>query len=73
MWLLPSSFLRQIDFELFGSAASDAHGGPGHVAGGTAVTLALAMWRIPFELTYQLARRVEDDHALVQIFAFRIQ
>jgi hypothetical protein len=31
------------------------------------------MWRIPFELTYQLARRVEDDHALVQIFAFRIE
>ena len=73
LWLLPSSFLRQIDFELFGSAATDAHGGPGHAAGGTAVTLAMAMWRIPFELTYQLARRVEDDHALVQIFAFRVQ
>ena len=73
LWLLPSSFLRQIDFELFGGAATDAHGGPGHAAGGTAVTLAMAMWRIPFELRYQLARRVEDDHALVQIFAFRIQ
>ena len=73
LWLLPSSFLRQIDFELFGSAATDAHGGPGHAAGGTALTLAMAMWRVPFELTYQLARRVEDDHALVQIFAFRIQ
>ena len=73
LWLLPSSFLRQIDFELFGSAATDAHGGPGHAAGGTAVTLAMAMWRVPFELTYQLARRVEDDHALVQIVAFRVQ
>jgi hypothetical protein len=73
LWLLPSSFLRQIDFELFGSAATDAHGGPGHAAGGTAVTLAMAMWRIPFELTYQLARRVEDDHALVQIFALVVQ
>ena len=73
LWLLPSSFLRQIDFELFGSAATEAHGGPGHAAGGTAVTLAMAMWRIPFEFTYQLARRVEDDHALVQIFAFRVQ
>lgn len=73
LWLLPSSFLRQIDFELFGSAATDARGGPGHAAGGTAVTLAMAMWRIPFEFTYQLARRIEDDHALVQLFAFRIQ
>ena len=73
LWLLPSSFLRQIDFELFGSAATSANGGPGHAAGGAAVTLAMATWRIPFELTYQLARRVEDDHALVQIFAFSIQ
>jgi hypothetical protein len=73
LWLLPSSFLRQIDFELFASAATDARGGPGHAAGGAAVTLAMAMWRVPFALTYQLARRVEDDHALVQIFAFRVE
>jgi hypothetical protein len=73
LWLLPSSFLRQIDLELFGSAATEAHGGPGHAAGGTAITLAMAMWRIPFELSYQLARRVQDDHALVQIFAVRVQ
>ncbi|HLK91647.1 MAG TPA: hypothetical protein VKZ18_17275 [Polyangia bacterium] len=69
LWVLPSSFLRQIDFELFGSAATDAHGGPAHAAGGTAVTLELAVWRVPLALTYQLARRVEDDHALVQIIA----
>jgi hypothetical protein len=69
LWVLPSSFLRQIDFELFGSAATDAHGGPAHAAGGTAVTLELAVWRVPLSLTYQLARRVEDDHALVQIVA----
>ena len=34
VWILPSSFLRQVDLELFGSAATDAHGGPGHVGGG---------------------------------------
>jgi hypothetical protein len=75
VWILPSSFLRQIDLELFGSAATDAHGGPGHdhVAGGGAVTLAMALWEIPLSLTYQLARRVEDDHALVQIVALSAQ
>jgi hypothetical protein len=55
------------------ASAVDAVLGPGHAAGGTALTLAMAMWRIPFELTYQLAGRVEDDHALVQIVAFRAQ
>ena len=69
LWALPSTFLRQIDFELFGSAATDAHGGPPHAAGGTALTLELAVWHIPLNLTYQLARRVEDDRALVQILA----
>jgi hypothetical protein len=72
-WLLPSSFLSQIDLELFGSAATDAHGGPAHAAGGTAVTLELAVWRVPLNLTYQIARRVEDDHALVQIVALGAQ
>ena len=73
LWLLPSSFLRQIDLELFGSAATDAHGGPGHAAGGTAVTLEMAIWDIQVNLTYQLARRVEDDQALVQIVALGAQ
>jgi hypothetical protein len=72
-WILPSSFLSQIDLELFGSAATDAHGGPGHVAGGTAVTFEMALWRVPLSLTYQIARRVEDDHALVQILALGAQ
>ena len=40
----------------------------------TAVTLAMAMWRIPFEFTYQLrppGSRMTT--ALVQIFAFRVE
>jgi hypothetical protein len=77
LWLLPSSFLRQIDLELFGSAATDAESGPpgqhDHLAGGTAVTLEMALWRVPFTLTYQLARRIEDDHAVVQIVALAAQ
>ena len=73
LWILPSSFLQQIDLELFGSAATDAHGGPAHAAGGTAMTVEMAIWRLPLSLTYQLARRVEDDHALVQIVALSAQ
>jgi hypothetical protein len=73
LWLLPSSFLREIDLELFGSAATDAHGDPGHVAGGAAATLAVGVWRIPLSLRYQIARRVEDDHALVQILQLAAQ
>jgi hypothetical protein len=72
-WILPSSFVRQVDLELFGSAATDAHGGPAHAVGGTAATLELALWRLPLSLTYQIARRVEDDHALVQILALSAQ
>jgi hypothetical protein len=70
--VLPSSFLRQIDFELFASGATDARGGPLHAAGGTALTLELAVWRVPLALIYQLARRIEDDRALVQIVALSV-
>jgi hypothetical protein len=73
LWLLPSSFVRQINLELFATAATDAHGDPPHAAGGTAITLAMAIWQVPLALTYQLARRVEDDHALVQIWVLAIQ
>jgi hypothetical protein len=75
VWILPSSFLRQIDLELFGSAATDARSGPGHnhLAAGPAVTLAMAIWGLPLSLTYQVARRFEDDDALVQILALTAQ
>ncbi len=73
LWVLPSAFLSQIDLELFGSAATDGHGGPAHAAGGGAVTLELAIWRLPLSLTYQVARRVEDDRALVQLVAVKAQ
>jgi hypothetical protein len=73
LWVLPSSFFRQMNLELFASGASDAHGGHPHAAGGAALSLQLALWRIPFSVTYQIARRLEDDHALVQILALQLQ
>jgi hypothetical protein len=73
LWVLPSSFVRQVDLELFGSGASDGRGGGGHVAGGAALTLRLALWRVPFSVGYQVARRISDDHALAQILSLRIE
>jgi hypothetical protein len=72
LWVLPSSFVRQLTLQLFASAASDAHGGSPHAAGGAQLRLALALWRVPFSVIYQIARRVEDDHALVQILALSL-
>ncbi len=72
LWLLPSTFLRQIDLELFGSGASDARAGGAHGAGGAALILRLALWRIPFGVVYQVARRITDDHALAQILALNV-
>lgn len=72
LWILPSSFLRQIDLELFASGASDGRSDTPHAAGGGALTLELALWRVPFSVRYQIARRLEDDHALAQIVAVAI-
>ncbi|MES1157770.1 MAG: hypothetical protein ABUL67_01600, partial [Haliangium ochraceum] len=73
LWILPSGFVRQLDLELFGSGASDARAGGAHAAAGAALTLQLALWRIPFGVRYQLARRITDDHALAQILSIAVE
>jgi len=71
--LLPALFVRQIDLQLFAAAAT-----PGrsdvvtgrldlHAAVGGALSLRTALWVVPLSLTYQIARRLEDDQALVQL------
>ncbi|HVZ87911.1 MAG TPA: hypothetical protein VHG72_13135 [Polyangia bacterium] len=65
--ILPSFFLRQIDGQLFGSAAADGHGGGPHAAVGAAAIFKVAVWTVPFSFGYQIARRLADDDALVQI------
>jgi hypothetical protein len=65
--LLPASFLREVDLELFGAGAVDSAGAT-HAAAGGAVTLRLEALRIPLVLTYQLARRFADDRAITQLF-----
>ena len=65
--VLPAFFARQIDFELFGSAATNARNGSRHMALGGALTLNVALWVIPFNFQYQVARRTTDDHGLVHL------
>jgi Tol biopolymer transport system component len=67
LWLLPSLFVRQIDLDLFGVAASEGRSRASHTAAGGAVTLRCAVWVVPLSLQYQLARRFTDDQALVHL------
>ncbi len=65
LWVLPASYLRQIDLELFGTAAIvDAN--DRHYAVGGAVSLRIQFLRVPLVVMYQLARRLSDDQALTQ-------
>ena len=64
---LPASFASEIDFELFGSGARDSNGNL-HAAAGFAATLQIQVLRIPMLVTYQIARRLEDDRAITQLF-----
>ncbi|HET9626408.1 MAG TPA: hypothetical protein VFP84_33835, partial [Kofleriaceae bacterium] len=67
LWLLPASFLSELDLELFATGAVDrAH--DLHAAVGGQLTARLALFRLPFVLSYQLARRVRDDDALTHLF-----
>jgi hypothetical protein len=67
--LLPATFLREFDLELFASGAVDesAGGRREHGAGGVAVSARLSLFRIPLTVTYQVARRLSDDDAWTQL------
>jgi len=69
---LPSLFVRQVNLGFFGTVASDGRP-PGesgvHAATGGNLDLALALWRLPFRLRYQLARRLTDDRAWTHLIA----
>lgn len=66
LWWLPSSFVSQIDLELFATGAIDRRRDL-HAAAGGALTLYMTLLRRPVELGYQVARRVRDDDALTQL------
>jgi hypothetical protein len=68
--LLPSLLIRQLDLEAFGAAAWDTRSRTRaslHAATGASLTLRTIFWVGPLSLRYQIARRMADDHAWVQI------
>ncbi len=65
-WILPATFVRELDLEAFGAGAIDK-AGDRHLAAGGAVSLRIELLRIPVIITYQLARRLADDRALTQL------
>jgi len=67
LWILPSLFVRQIDLDLFGVAATDGYAGGQHTAAGGSLSLRLAFGPGTLTLQYQLARRFTDDRAWVQL------
>jgi hypothetical protein len=68
LWLLPASFVRQVDLELFASAAGDDRGRDGfHAAAGAAATLSMSFLRFPLAIGYQASRRLVDDDAILQL------
>jgi hypothetical protein len=63
---LPTSFLSQIDFELFAAGAVDQREQL-HAAAGAAIDLRITLLRFPFLVVYQVARRLRDDEAITQL------
>jgi hypothetical protein len=68
LWsLFPGLFLRELDLDLFGAAATTLDGGPLHASAGAGLGVALLVWRVPVSLTVQAARRLGDDGALTEL------
>jgi len=63
---LPPTYFRQLDFELFATAAIDAEHDT-HAAFGILFALRFAPLRVPLDVRYQVARRVRDDNATMQL------
>ncbi|HEY0194931.1 MAG TPA: hypothetical protein VGC42_27650, partial [Kofleriaceae bacterium] len=71
LWFLPSSFLSELDLELFGAGAIDRSVNL-HAAVGAELTARFTVARIPLSLAYQIARRVRDDDALTQMLGIAL-
>lgn len=72
LWILPAIFLRQINFELFATAATFGLNEKNHAALGASLNLQVLFWMLPFELRYQTAKRLVDDNALVHTLTLGI-
>jgi hypothetical protein len=70
LWLFPSSFVSQVDLELFATGAIDRRRDL-HAADGGELRLHLTLLHTPLQLGYQVARRVRDDDALTQLLELK--
>ena len=68
LYVLPASFVRELDVELFADGAIDETMGvrSQHAAAGAAITLRAIVLRVPLLVTYQAAKRLRDDDAWTQ-------
>lgn len=71
LWVLPASFVRELDLAVFATGAID-RGNDLHAAAGAALTLRMSLLRVPLLIAYQIARRVRDDDALTQLIGLAI-
>jgi hypothetical protein len=71
LWVLPASFVRELDLALFATGAID-RGNDLHAAAGAALSLRMSLLRVPLLIAYQIARRVRDDDALTQLVGLAI-
>lgn len=60
---LPSTFLREVAFEPFATGASLLDGEEPSWAGGASLDVGTAIWWIPLDFRFQLARRLSDDES----------
>lgn len=60
---LPSSFLRDVALEPFGTGATLLDGSDEAWAVGASVDVGVAFWLIPLDLRFQLSRRLTDDES----------
>ena len=72
LWVLPASFLRELDLELFAAGAIDRREDL-HAAAGAEISARLQLLRVPLRVAYQIARRVRDDDALTQLVGFALE
>jgi hypothetical protein len=65
---LPGAFLRELELELFAGGAYIADNR--HAAAGAALTVHLALFRVPLAIQYQLSRRLTDDRGVLHLVGF---
>ncbi|MFW5740480.1 MAG: hypothetical protein ACOC1F_08950, partial [Myxococcota bacterium] len=65
---LPSTFLREVAFEPFGTGATFFDDADPAWAMGASLDVRVAVWLLPLDLRFQLARRLSDDESWAFFF-----